>query len=140
VGDIEICAVFNVKDLNKVKEIINSFGWVRIGKLNGRYMQIALNTGIDLDLFMPQLHDYYRIYAIRVGSADFSAKILAAGWARLGWCGVEDKGLRRIEDCKKEKDKWVLVNAYGEKPPVWESEEEFFKWLNIDYIEPKNRK
>ena len=68
----------------------------------GKYMQIKLRENIILDLFMPDDFDYYRQYAIRTGSADYAAKIIATGWKKKGWCG-SDKGLRKISDCVETK-------------------------------------
>ncbi len=123
--------------------LVNSLGSKIKGEPTGKYIQIKLPEGINLDLFMPETEDYYRMLAIRTGSADYSAKVLAAAWVRLGWCG-SDAGLRRQSDCfKKElaggKHSWHCVNLHGEVPPEWESELHFFEWLNINYLEPKFR-
>lgn len=111
--------------------------------VDGRYKQIALDEGIILDLFMPDEKDFYRQLAIRTGSSWFSKNVLAVGWTRLGWCGTEF-GLRKMSDCQMVKTpdlkvKWKVVNNGGVKPPVWQSEEEFFEWLRIKWVEPKNR-
>jgi DNA polymerase/3'-5' exonuclease PolX len=123
--------------------IIKTLGKVIKGKPDGRYMQIELPQRINLDLFMPGHDDYFRQYAIRTGSADYAARTIAAAWKRNGWCG-SDKGLRRIEDCIEHKQadgksKWECVNLNAEKPPVWESEQEFFEWLKVPWIMPKMR-
>lgn len=113
------------------------------GKHDGRYMQILVKGNVTLDLFMPQPADYFRMLAIRTGSADYSHLVIADGWKRKGWCAVNGIGLRRIEDCVErrngDKHSWVLSNPNGELPPVWQSEEEFFAWLGIPYTAPKNR-
>jgi len=119
-------------------------GTIIKGNTEGRYMQIALPDGINLDLFMPQDYDYYRQLAIRTGSAEFSHKVIATTWLALGWVGT-DKGLRRREDCENisiggGKYKWKIVNQNGLHPPVWKSEEEFFEWLTLNWIEPNKRK
>lgn len=113
------------------------------GQPNGRYMQILLKGGCaTLDLFMPTEEDYYRQLAIRTGSSQYSSKVIASAWVKKGWCG-SDKGLRRIIDCEAkitgEKTRWHCINPDGEKPPVWHSEEAFFKWLGIEYIHPMYR-
>ncbi|GAB2574150.1 hypothetical protein [Spirosoma areae] len=119
-------------------EGVGGIGEVLKGKADGRYMQILLPSGIKLDLFMPSAHDYYRQLAIRTGSAEYSAQTIAVGWKKKGWCGTAD-GLRRIADCEETKSGWKVINPNAELPPYWKSEEEFFAWLGIKWIEPKNR-
>ena len=156
VKDIEIICVAKkqeVKDIfgEKTGEIKNAsfihtvskLGEVLKGTPMGKYMQIKLRENIILDLFMPDDFDYYRQYAIRTGSADYAAKIIATGWKKKGWCG-SDKGLRKISDCVETKkpdgkSKWKCVKANAELPPVWESEEDFFNWINVKMLHPSQR-
>lgn len=124
-------------------EAVKSLGRIVKGKPDGKYMQIHLPQRINLDLFMPDDFDYFRQYAIRTGSAEFAAKQIAAGWRRKGWCG-SDKGLRLISDCMETKQpdgksKWTCINGKAERPPVWQSEQEFFEWLGITWVHPKYR-
>lgn len=125
-------------------EVVKSLGKVIKGKPEGRYMQIELPQRINLDLFMPNPADYFRQYAIRTGSADYAHKTIAAGWLKKGWCG-SDHGLRRIVDCREEIDpisnkrKWICINQNGERPPAWQSEQEFFDWIGVLWIMPKLR-
>lgn len=119
-------------------------GKVIKGKPDGRYMQIELHQGINLDLFMPDPDDYYRQFAIRTGSADYAHRTIAAGWLKKGWCG-SDIGLRRIEDCDgivdklTNKRKWYCRIPNAELPPVWESEKHFFDWIEVPYVQPRFR-
>jgi len=108
------------------------------GKTDGKMMQIELKGGLMLDLFMPDKHDYYRQYAIRTGSADYSGKVIAQGWRNIGWCG-SDLGLRRISDCLESKSGWKCINVNGERPPAWTSEEDFFNWLGVEWVDPMQR-
>ena len=110
------------------------------GKPDGRYMQIKVKGDETLDLFMPQEEDYFRQFAIRTGSADFSQKVIAAAWVRNGWVGTHN-GLRKRIDCVQTLDSstWNLSNPEPELPPIWDSEQDFFKWLQIDYVKPENR-
>jgi len=117
----------------------NKIGRKIKGKPDGRYCQFELSEGINLDLFTPQENDYYRIFAMRTGSSGYSAKVLAIGWKNLGWCGTDD-GLRKIMDCKKDiSKKWKCINPNPELPPIWGSEEEFFEWIKVKWIEPSRR-
>jgi len=59
-----------------------------------------LPSGINLDLFVPQRHDYYRQYATRTGSGDYSYKVIASAWVSKGWVGTPD-GLHKREDCSE---------------------------------------
>ena len=143
-------------------EMVNSLGKIIKGNASGKYMQIELPIHhspltihhsplithhspltINLDLFMPDDFDYYRQYAIRTGSAEYAAKVIAAGWKKIGWCG-SDKGLRKIEDCinmpgPDGKSKWRCIKKDAELPPVWQSEEEFFRWIKVLYEKPIHR-
>jgi hypothetical protein len=123
-------------------DIVNSLGKIVKGKADGKMMQIQLQ-GIMLDLFIPDDFDYYRQYAIRTGSADYSFKVIANGWKNIGWCG-SDKGLRKMSDCigTKQPDgkiKWKCINKNAELPPVWKSEEEFFQWIKVPIVKPQFR-
>ena len=152
VGDLEICAIAKMvvgksDDLfgepklvvsPEFEKIANSLGKTIKGKPDGRYMQIELPEGINLDLFMPQPHDYYRIFAIRTGSSAYSFAAIASGCKKMGWCGTED-GLRRIDECEKVNDKWKCVAKNPTLPPIWDSERAFFKFIDVKFIEPKYR-
>jgi len=156
VNDIEICCVPKVEVLKdgfgwdegiirniQFANTVDTLGKVIKGNTDGKYMQIELPEGVNLDLFIPDDFDYYRQYAIRTGSADYSAKIIATGWRKIGWCG-SDKGLRKMLDCVESKtpdgkSKWKCVNPNAELPPVWDSEESFFQWLKIPYLPPNKR-
>jgi DNA polymerase/3'-5' exonuclease PolX len=134
------------------QEFINTVRkWmISSGDFYGRYMKIMYQYGdefdiVQLDLFMPRKEDYYRHLVIRTGSADYSARVVAAGWVKLGWQGTED-GLRRKTECtftylnkEKTKKKWFCFVKNPILPPAWQSEEEFFEWLQVPYIEPEKR-
>lgn len=157
VGDIEIVA------LPKSEPVFDLFdehiGWKRSGgfirkvrglgdlyegsPIDGRSLKINLPEGVKLDLFLPRDYDYWRIFAIRTGSQKYSANVLAAGWKKLGWCGTKD-GLRKISDCEAPKTNeskpiYKCTNPNPELPPIWESEEHFFEWLNVPFISPTER-
>lgn len=156
VGDIEICALplcieakssdlfFNeIKSLVREPSFIEAIrqipGKVKAGNASGRYMKIELQEDIQLDLFMPTAEDYYRIFAIRTGSAKYSAQYIATAWKRLGWCGTEN-GLRLMSESQKVgENKWECSIPNPTLPPVWQSEQEFFNWLQLKWIEPNLR-
>jgi hypothetical protein len=126
-------------------EMINSLGEIIKGKADGRMMQIEMKERIILDLFMPVPVDYWRQFAIRTGSADYSHKIIATGWLKMGWCGTTD-GLRLQSECDgvktpDDKTKWSLKKSVTRPtlPPVWASEQEFFDWLGVQYLHPRLR-
>lgn len=141
--------MFSVSTIEVVRsllfcDIVKGLGIIEKGKTTGKYMQIHLaEHGINVDLFMPDDFDYYRQYAIRTGSADFTGKVIAHGWKKKGWCG-SDKGLRKIKDCQERKTPdgksvWKCIKENAEKPPVWESEEDFFQWLGETWVHPTKR-
>jgi DNA polymerase/3'-5' exonuclease PolX len=136
-------APFSTIRCSEFKNVVKSLGEILKGNLDGKYVQIELPEKVNLDLFIPDDFDYYRQYAIRTGSADYSARIIAGGWKKKGWCG-SDKGLRRISDCIETKtpdgkSKWKCIKENAELPPVWQSEKEFFNWINVPYLKPENR-
>lgn len=111
---------------------------------DGRYVRYMVNgTTLEVDIFIPQPHDYYRILAIRTGSSLFAHKQIAAGWLKKGWCGTTD-GLRLQSECVGTPNTtggttWKCVAKAPKLPPVWESEEAFFTWLGLPFLNPKNR-
>lgn len=155
VKDIEICCVpkhidVGVQDMfggGIRKEVHSEFAHIvqsKLGKVvkgqpSGRYMQIALHQGINLDLFMPMPHDYFRQYAIRTGSADYSARVIAGGWVKKGWVGTE-QGLRLQDECRRvAENKWQCTALNPTLPPVWESEQAFFEWLGVEWVKASER-
>jgi hypothetical protein len=158
VGDIEILCAPRVSastidffgDTSGAKrgkqfvDTIKSLGEILKGDPEkGRFVQVKLPEGIMLDLFMPQKDDYFRQLAIRTGPNLYSKNVIAAGWSRLGWCGTSD-GLRLKNECadtKLEGGKitWRCISPKPTLPPVWWSEEEFFKWIKVKYAEPSKR-
>jgi DNA polymerase/3'-5' exonuclease PolX len=93
---------------------------------------------VNLDLFIPQPHDYYRQLAIRTGSSNYSANVIALGWRKKGWVGTAD-GLRREEEVEKKGDAWICDFDEPTMPPVWDSEKAFFEWLGVAWREPIDR-
>jgi len=128
-----------IVDSNFARIVEEELGRVIKGNSDGRQMQIELLEGIMLDLFMPRPYDYYRVLAMRTGSRDYSHNVIATAWNKLGWVGTEN-GLRRRNECTKNTSGvWICNTTYPKIPPVWKSEEEFFQWLGVKWIEPKLR-
>lgn len=129
-------------------DAIKSSGSIVKGKFTGRYMKIEMTKDIEgtrhiinLDLFMPQKHDYFRQLAIRTGSAEYSKRFIADKWVALGWRGVDGE-LRLQKECVQQEDKrWKLKSHITEPtiPPIWSSENEFFRWLGVQWLEPEQR-
>ena len=134
------------KGMVPITEFINTIRqWQKLsGDPYGRYTKRLYQYGdefdlVQVDIFMPQKEDYWRIYAIRTGSADYSAKVIAPAWVKQGWRGTED-GLRLELECTQiSSTKWACLKNNPTLPPVWQSERELFTWLNIPYIEPEKR-
>jgi len=141
VGDIEIVCIRKGSELFSFVGAINKYVIIK-GGADGKYTQRIVESEhgqINLDLFMPSAPDYFRQLAIRTGSSDYSARVIASGWKAKGWCGT-DGGLRMIKECRSiGKNKWVCITSRPTLPPVWHSEEEFFEWLGIEWIEPEKR-
>lgn len=136
-GDAE-----TITDRNFTEALATITDIVIVGNVEGRYMKIRTTSkncpGICLDLFMPQPHDYYRIYAIRTGSAEYAQAYIAAAWKKKGWVGTPD-GLRKREECIEKSSTWHCVATNPTLPPVWDSEAAFFKWLGVEYADPEYR-
>lgn len=149
-GDVDLFGEDTRKEIihPEFSKTVLSLGKVIKGKTDGRMMQIEVATQgmpktIMLDLFMPQPADYFRQYAIRTGSSDYSQKVIAAGWNKIGWVGTSE-GLRMESQCVGNKGpdgkvKWRCVVDDPVLPKVWQSEQEFFDWLGVQYIPPKIR-
>jgi len=152
---VEIPNLFETRTVGKVTspEFIKSLK--SLGKIvkgnpeGGRFVQLLVpNTLggpkiIQIDIFMPQQHDYYRMFAIRTGSAAYSQSTIASAWVKAGWCGTS-KGLRLEKECKPHRSSegkiiWTCIATSPTLPPEWKSEAEFFMWLNIPHIHPKLR-
>ena len=119
---------------------VAGLGQLTLGDVaEGRQCKIIMREGIAIDMFLPVAADYYRQLAIRTGSADYTRVVIASGWRKKGWCGVKDVGLRKISECYPQAGHWHCNSKNPELPPAWESEEDFFTWLGVEYISPHQR-
>lgn len=90
------------------------------GKATGKYTQ-RLYKHYKVDIFIANENNWGLIFAIRTGSADYSYKILASTWKKLGY---ESKGGILYKDGK---------------PTYIREEKELFDLLGIKCIPPKYR-
>lgn len=122
VGDIEILAV---PDKDKIMDFCRVvLQWHKIkGHPTGNYTQRVLHNGMKLDLFMPREEDFGRQFAIRTGSVAFSKKF-AYRWVSLGWKGVDG----------------ILTNKATGETKTFLTEEEFFEFLGMPFIHPRDRR
>lgn len=127
---------------------VKKIGTLGKGGAHMKYARIYVQKGVALDLFIPNDDDFWRIFAIRTGDHLFSIEIMKA-IKKIGWCG-SDQGLRRQSDCKPiivkndhnekwDKKVWKVVVPNPELPPVWRSEQDFFEWANIPWVDPELR-
>ena len=139
VGDIEIVASIPMEKRTAMYKILEQSCTHVKGMGKGRNMQWQdKRTGIIIDLFLPVENDFYRVLAIRTGSAEYTKRLIAGGWVKKGWVGT-DEGLRLRTECAKKGNKWICIVQNPTLPPVWKSEKEFFQWLDVRWTEPKER-
>ena len=53
-----------------------------------------------------------------------------------------DGATNKLKDAAEKttsKLKWKCVKANAELPPVWQSEEQFFNWINVKMLHPSQR-
>jgi DNA polymerase/3'-5' exonuclease PolX len=101
-------------------KIVNSLPAVR-GTATGKSTQRILPEGINLDIFTAVKDNWGFIFAIRTGSAEYSHRILANGWVKAGYKGVDG-----------------MLTVYNKPVPVYE-EEDLFKLIGIPWIKPELR-
>lgn len=139
VGDVEIVCVEN--PLNSLNNLFYKGypGLVVNGERLKRFKYPKQN--IQIELYIARGYDYGRILAIRTGSSAFSHIKLATTWNRIGWAGTPD-GLRRKKECIKKGSTWKIKDEYKgnpTKPPVFNTEYDFFNFLGIPWIPPQER-
>jgi len=98
---------------------VNSFNQIK-GNGEGKYAQIILDEGINLDLFITTPEQWGLIFMIRTGSAQFSKRMV-----------TEIKPYFRVEG-------GFLLNRAGMILPCYE-EKDFFKQTGREYLPPELR-
>ncbi|MCB9186434.1 MAG: hypothetical protein H6601_06770 [Flavobacteriales bacterium] len=127
VGDIELLIIPGPYEIGLLKyglpEVVDSWDHVK-GKLNPdkcKYVRRLHPSGIEIDIFFANPVNWGYLKAIRTGSKDFSHKILASSWYRLGYRGVKGN-----------------LTKNGKIVPVRE-EKDLFGLIGLEWIEPKYR-
>jgi len=138
VGDVEVCCV--PRDAFSMGICFHEgfSGMVVNGTRLKRFKYPEKGLQIELYIVVNEA-DWGRILAIRTGSSAYSHH-LAVRWGRIGWAGTED-GLRRKTECIR-KSTWRIKPEYKNcptLPPAFDTEEQFFNFLGIEYIHPKAR-
>lgn len=121
-GDIELVIIREPNKLEELKSVVGE--WRRIkGDITGRYTQRILPEGIKLDIFIAvdDGSNWGNILVIRTGNAKFSKCIM---------------GIRAPQVNLKHREGYLWhgmgrLNCY--------EEEDVFRLLRMDYIEPENR-
>lgn len=129
VKDIEIVCIPKPYDVglfqSGIAEVINQWEKVK-GELEYgvcKYTQRILPDGIKVDIFFAEPGNWGLIYATRTGSADYSHKVLAAGWVKRGY-----------------RSEGGYLYAAGSKTRHEHPEEiDLFRRIGIEYVEPQFR-
>lgn len=118
IKDIEIVAIPKPYDIDLfesgIATVINQWQCVK-GKLKYyecKYTQRLLPDETKVDIFFAVPENWGYILAIRTGSADYSHNVLATGWVKRGYKGVDGmltKDGRRV-DILEEKDLFELLH------------------------------
>ena len=134
VGDLEVVCIpgeVGCPDLFDAAATCRSQDWIRavygLGSvvkgdpISGKYIQVTLPEGINLDLFLARCVNWGLILAIRTGSARFSHAVLARGWCAAGYRSIDG-----------------MLWAGGRPVPVRE-EAELFEKIHVPWVEPGRR-
>ena len=132
IGDIEIVAVPLFADMFGVStslSVLDTLDWTDIGtpvKNGTKYKQIALKSGINLDLFIvTPPAQWGLIYLIRTGPWEFSKRMVTP---------KQHGGF--MPSYLKVKDGAVWSNNHVIETP---EEDDIFSLYGMSYIEPKDR-
>lgn len=125
IKDIEIVAIPKPYEVglfeSGIATVLNRWPAVK-GTLPCKYTQRILPEGVKLDVFFAERINWGYIFAIRTGPADYSHKVLAAGWVKKGYKG----------------ENGYLTGSDGTVYPVQE-EKDLFNRIGITYKAPELR-
>jgi len=96
---------------------------------------------LQIELYITSPEDYGRILCFRTGSSAFVHHVITVRYNRMGWCGTRD-GLRRKKECNHKSKRWEIKPEYADnptKPPVFDTEYDFFDFLGLKWTAPQNR-
>jgi len=121
--DIEIVAIPKPYETglfeSGIAAVVNRWQKVK-GELPCKYTQRILPEGIKLDLFFATPENWGLIFALRTGSANFSHKVLATKWVKMGY--KSENGLLTREGevyiIPEEKDLFNLLGLEWVKPEL----------------------
>jgi len=126
VKDIEIVAIPKPYEIGLfetgIATVINKWQKVK-GELPCKYTQRILQDGIKVDIFFAVPENWGLIYAIRTGSADYSFKVLAAGWVAQGYKSIDGH----------------LFHLSNNKRYDVREEKDLFARAGVKYCEPEER-
>jgi DNA polymerase/3'-5' exonuclease PolX len=114
-------------------------GMVMNGERLKRFKYPGNKLQIELHITSPE--DYGRILCFKTGSSAFVHHVITVQYNRLGWCGTRD-GLRRKKECNHKSKRWEIKPEYAAnptKPPVFDTEYDFFDFLGLKWTPPQYR-
>tara|TARA_R110000868_G_scaffold408859_1_gene693035 strand:- start:310 stop:858 length:549 start_codon:yes stop_codon:yes gene_type:complete len=127
VSDIEILIIPKPYEIGLLKyglpEVVDEWSCLK-GKLHPdhcKYTRRLHPSGIEVDIFFATEINWGYLLATRTGSAEYSHKVLARGWYRLGYRGIKGN-----------------LTKYGKIVPIRE-EVDLFNLIGIPWVEPKYR-
>jgi hypothetical protein len=127
----------------ELKRWFSAVGKISKGSTHENFFSMTLTTSTH-DFYVTNKQDFWRQVAVTTGTKDFAYKNLILRWYNMGWVEIGD-GLYKKEQCdydivggkfvfRKRSDIHEFI-----RPPIWESEQHFFDWLGLNYIEPDRR-
>jgi len=118
--DIEIVAIPDTSKAYSLKRVLDKYHHLK-GSFPGKYLRLQRNDGVFIDLFFCNEDNWWVIFVIRTGNADFS-HFLVSRARKLGY---------RVDH--------GFVFDETDKPFEIASEEELFTILRMKWIPPKKR-
>lgn len=127
IGDIETVCVPTPYDASPlfrsgIATVVEQWPKVK-GDLPCRYTQRLHPSGMKLDLFMPDPAGFGMQLAIRTGSAEWSHRVLAAAWVRVGYKSIEG----------------ILHDIHTGRAVPTPTERELFELIELPWAEPADR-